>query len=237
MASSICVYSPHHGRCALIANQLAGLEAYCVELCDFGESSSDMGVIRPCICLALVLWTSVCVVQKISLPLNMKPNAEKPKPKHMSDLKASKIKVQWRLFSQIHSLFWVGKGPTIQFNSLVNGLYRDWTHNLGVMCWIHHQRERLKICNILVIRLATLMPLLELAFAVCLSFSGPKASALIRVAEAFWLLWCPVSFWKGQSKSVTPEMGCLGERRMLLFSFAPLLLWKAMGKSCPCSNL
>lgn len=64
-----------------------------------------------------------------------------------------------------------------------------------------------------------------MAFAVCLSFSGPRASALVHAAEALWVPWGPVSVWKVQSRSVTPEVGLghPGHRRMLLFSFAPLL--------------
>lgn len=60
----------------------------------------------------------------------------------------------------------------------------------------------------------------------------PKPSALVHAAEAFWVPWSPVSFWKG--KSVTSEVGWeyLEERRTLLFSFAPLLAveshWKVL---------
>lgn len=60
------------------------------------------------------------------LPLNTKPNAEKPKPKYMSDLKASKINAEWHLFSQIHSLLWVGRDPQ-----------RSWSPALK---WMAHSR-------------------------------------------------------------------------------------------------
>lgn len=72
------------------------------------------------------------------------------------------------------------KGPTkiMESNSSVNGLCGDWTHNLSVMCWICHQRERLKSVTYWSSDWQHLC-----LFVVCLSLQA-KASALVFAAEA-----------------------------------------------------
>lgn len=110
-------------------------------------------VIRSCIPLSCSGFVNtVFLIVYCAENLTLKPtklNSEKLKPRYISGLKATKINVQWYLFCVSVVCF--------NFAELMN-------------IW---QREGLKICNMLVIRLMTFMHLLEIAIAVCPFFSGP----------------------------------------------------------------
>lgn len=175
--------------------------------------------------LAPVLWKCIfnCVLcRKLNLILKtMKPNSEKPKLKYISDLKATKINVRWYLFcvSVVHLNF-------VEFMNI----------------W---QRERLKICNMLVIRLMIFMHLLEIIIALSPFFSGPICwakpfcsgsccvSSLLCFGESCELL-------KGQKQVCDLRGGDCGisQRRggRCWFSLLTWFLWKAIRKSSPCSS-